>query len=145
MLSARWPIHSLLWVCLGAFAGTFWAALMLWFLGRWFLKSAFSFLKTLEIAGLVAMIPTLGNLVTALLIAASGDSGARPGLSLLGGKMDLSPALHSVLDAVNLFHIWAILLLAIGLSKLGGVTFKESTFWVFVWLVLIRFMLLVLG
>ena len=144
-LSARWPIDSLLLVCFGTIGGTFCSALTLWSLGRFFLKCAFSFLKTLEVVGLTAMISVLGNIVTALLIVASGDNAARPALSLIAGKMDHGSAIHSVLDTVNLFHIWTIIVLAIGLSKLSSLTFKESAFWVFVWWVLVRFGLIILG
>jgi hypothetical protein len=37
---------------------------------------------------------------------------------------------------LNFFHLWTTTVLAIGLSRLSGVTFKESAFWVFgYWLV----------
>src|SRR5271169_5740248 len=39
---------SVLATCGGAFAGTFWSAFLLWFIGRAFLRTRFSYLKTVE-------------------------------------------------------------------------------------------------
>src|SRR6266545_3563248 len=117
-------------VCLAAFAGTFWSAFVLWFIGRVFLKVRFSYLKTLEVVGLTGIILVLGTIVTGLLIAASGDAAARPSLSMLGGKLCAGRA-RQVLDTLNVFHLWTTTVLAIGLSRLSGVTFKEAAFWVF--------------
>src|ERR1039457_507501 len=53
-------------VWVGAFAGTFWSALLLWFIGRVFLKTRFSYWKALEVAGLTGTIVVLGAIVTVL-------------------------------------------------------------------------------
>jgi hypothetical protein len=44
--------------------------------------------------------------------------------------------LGAVLDSLNVFHLWATTLLALGLCKLSRASFRESAFWVFgYWLV----------
>jgi hypothetical protein len=109
---------------------------VLWFIGRVFLKARFSYRKTLEVSGLAGMILVLGTVVTGLLIAASGDGAAQPALSLFAPKLDPSQPVRRLLDMLNFFHLWSTTVVAIGLSRLGGVSFKEAAFLVFgFWLV----------
>jgi hypothetical protein len=145
MLSGAWPLVSSLTVCLAAFGGTIWSAFVLWFIGRVFLKVCFSYLKTLEIVGLTGIILVLGTTVTGLLIAVSGDAAARPALSALAAKTDAASTLRKVLDTLNFFNLWTTAVLAIGLSKLSGVTFKEAAFWVFGYWLFFRLTLIVLA
>ena len=63
---------SALVTCGGAFAGTFWSAFLLWFIGRAFLGTRFSYLKTVEVVALAGIVVALGTIVTALLIGMSG-------------------------------------------------------------------------
>ena len=144
ILSNRWQLTSQIATCLGAFCATFWSAFVLWVIGRLFLKSRFSFLKTLEVVGLTGMILVLCSTVTALLISALGEVTARPALSLLSMKSEPGSRLHAALDVLNFFHLWTATVLAIGLSKLSDVSFKEAAFWVFGWWVAVRLGLMVL-
>ena len=144
MLSGAWPLVSSLSVCLAAFVGTLWSAFVLWFIGRVFLKVRFSYLKTLEVVGLTGIILLLGTVVTGLLIVTSGDAAARPALSMLGGKLSAGHA-RQMLDVLNIFHLWATAVLAIGLSKLSGVSFKEAAFWVFGYWLCLRIALIILA
>ena len=130
-MAGGWKILSSLAVCFGAVAGSLWSAFVVWLIGRCFLNVRFSYLKTLEIVGLTSIILVLGSIVTCLLIALSGDTAARPSLSLFGANRSSTMALRTVLDSMSVFHIWTTTILAIGLSKLSGVSFKESAFWVF--------------
>jgi hypothetical protein len=144
-LDGGWPLVSSLVVCLAVFAGSVWSAFVLWLMGRVFLKVRFPYLKALEVVGLAGMILVLGSVVTALWNAASGDAAARPALSLLTAKFDLSQRARQILDTLNFFHLWSTAVLAIGLSRLTGVSFKEAAFWVFgVWFV-VRGALIILG
>ena len=128
---------SALTVVASSFAGTFWTAFVLWFIGRAFLKIRFSFMKSLEVAGLSGMILALGTVVTSLLTLASDDATTRPALSLFIRSSGSSDMLHSSLAALNVFHLWTTAVLAIGLSKLACVSLKEGAFWVFgYWLAL---------
>ncbi len=145
MFAGVWPLVSSLTICFGTFAGSFWSAFVLWFIGRVFLKARFSFLKTLEIVGLTGIILVLGTVVTALLIGASGNVTARPSLSWLGDKASLGTGLGRLLDTLNVFHLWTTTVLAIGLSRLSGVTFKEAAFWVFGYWLFARIALIILA
>ena len=145
MLSGAWPLVSSLSVCLAAFAGTIWSAFVLWFIGRVFLKVRFSYLKTLEVVGLTGIILVLGTVVTALLIGASGNVTARPSSSWLGGNASLGTGLGRLLDTLNVFHLWTTAVLAIGLSRLSGATFKEAAFWVFGYWLFARIALILLA
>jgi hypothetical protein len=142
-LSGVWPLVSSLGVCLGAFAGVFWSAFVVWFIGRVFLKARFTFLKALEIVGLSSIILVLGVIVTALLIAARGDVAAHPALSLFASQS--GRRIHGVLETLNFFHLWSTGVLAIGLSRLSGAALKEAAFWVFGYWILARIALILLA
>lgn len=132
----RWQMSVGALTCLGAFVGTFWSALLLWLMGRVFLKSRFSFRHSLGVVGVSAMVLVLGSIITTLLIYATGDSGARPALSLFAGGLPVENPLRTAMDVLNVFNLWTMAVLAVGLSKLSGVSFKEAAFWVFsYWLV----------
>ncbi len=143
--SADWQRVSALATCVGAFAGTFWSAFLLWFIGRAFLKARFSYLKAIEVVALTGVILALGALVTALLIGASGNPAARPALSFFVLRLPSDNPVRLVLDILNFFHLWTTTVLAIGLSRLSGVTFKESAFWVFGYWLVARLALILLA
>jgi hypothetical protein len=143
-LAGAWPLFSALLVCVSTFAGTCFSAFVLWSIGWLFLKVRFSYLKALEIVGLTGIILVLGSITTILLIAAFDDSAARPALSLLVPKLDHGRVICQILDTVNLFHLWSTTVLAIALSRLCNVTFKEAAFWVFGYWMVARIVLIVL-
>jgi len=131
------PLAAALTVISSAFFGTFWSAFVVWFIARVFLRARFPFLKAVEVVGLSSMVLVLGVVVTSLLIVASGDATARAALSLFVRGFNPADKLHSVLSELSLFHLWATAVLAVGLSKLSRVSFKEAGFWVFgYWLAL---------
>src|SRR5207244_5709145 len=66
-----------------SFVRVIWWALILWLLGRWFLKVQFPFIKTLEVAGLASMIIVLGTVVTVLLTVNLANLFATPSLGVL--------------------------------------------------------------
>ncbi len=136
-LSTAWGRTSILGVCSSVLVGTTWSALILWALGRYLLRARFSFGKALEVAGLTQSILILGSLVTLLLIAASGDPLARPALSFFAGRLLLDNPVRMLLDSVNVFYVWTAVVLAVGLSRLSGVSAKQAGFWVLgYWIVL---------
>jgi hypothetical protein len=136
---------SALATCGGAFAGTFWSAFLLWFIGRAFLRTRFSYLKTVEVVALAGIIVALGAIVTALLIGISGDPATRPALSFFARHLPATNPVRLILDLLNFFHLWTITVLAIGLSRLSGVSFKESAFWVFGYWFVARLALIILA
>jgi hypothetical protein len=145
MIRDQWHTVSAGITCLGAIAGTAWSALVLWGIGRVLLKSRFSYVKALEVAGLTTMILVLANVVTALLIRASGSPGARPALSLLFPEVAPDNAFRQILDLANGFHLWTLGVLVVGLSKLSGVSLKEAAFWILGYWVFFRSGLILLS
>lgn len=143
-LAGTWPLLSALLVCIATFAGTCWSAFVLWFIGRMFLKVRFPYLKALETVGLTGIISVLGTVTTILLITASDDPAARPALSILLPKLDHTRSFYQILETLDFFHLWSTAVLAIALSRLGNVTFKEAAFWVFGYWVLARIVLILL-
>ena len=143
-LAGLWPILSASLVCIAIFAGTCWSAFVLWFIGRIFLKVRFPYIKALEIVGLTGAISVLGSITTLLLIAAAGDPAAQPALSLMASKLDHNRPLYQILSIFNFFHLWITIVLAIGLSRLCNVTFKEGAFWVFGYWVAVRIIVIIL-
>jgi len=137
-LSSRLLSAATLTVAISAVVGTFWSAFVLWFIGRVFLKTRLPLWKAMEVVGLSGMILALGAIVTALLIAATGDAAARPALSIFAGQSNPGSKVHSGLEAMNLFHLWAATVLGVGLSKLARVSFNEAAFWVFGYWVALR-------
>jgi len=132
-------------IILVAFAGTFWSALVLWLIGRLFLRARFSWLKAVEIAGLTTVILALESVVTTLLIIVTGNVFARPALSLMVGEFDPADKAHQVLAALNFFHFWMASVLAVGLAKLAEVSAGEGAVWVFGLWVALRIALVVLS
>jgi hypothetical protein len=143
-LAGASPILSALLVCVATFAGTCCAAFVLWVIGALFLKVRFSYLKALEIVGLTGIISVLGTITTILLVATLDDPAARPALSLLAPNLDHGRAIHQILQTLDLFHLWSIAVLAIGLSRICSVTFKEAAFWVFGYWMVARIVLIIL-
>jgi hypothetical protein len=136
ILQANWVDNGQVFICIAAFLGLFWAAFVLWGLGRLFLKARFSYLKTLEIVGLSSMVLALGAVVTTLMVLASGNVDARPALSLLAARPEDPNAFYLTLQAFDIFQLWAAGILAVGFARLAGFTVKESCMWVLgYWLV----------
>ena len=143
-VSARAQLAGAADACAGVFIGTFWSALVLWLIGRFILKTRFNFWKAVEVGALAGPILILSAVVTGLLATVSGNAHARPALSLLIGSAVVKPAVYAILDALDLFRIWTSVVLAIGLSKLTGVSLKECAFWVFAYWLLGRILTVLL-
>jgi hypothetical protein len=109
----------------------FWWGLVLWLLGKWFLKVQFDFLKGLEVAGLAMMISVLGAIVSLLMIVNLGRLFATPSLALVVSDFDATRKSHLFLGAANLFSFWQIAVTSLGLAKLAGVPFIRAALLVF--------------
>lgn len=104
-----------------AFAIPFWWGLLLWLFGGKLLKGGFGYMKAVEIAGLSSMILVLESVMKTLLILATGNLMAGPGLIMLLLK-DFDPQNlgHALLAGVQLTTIWVLAVRAIGISRLGA-------------------------
>jgi hypothetical protein len=145
VVGARLRLVSALTAMLAVFIGTGWAALVLWGIGHVCLKARFSYWKAVEVVALTGSIVILGTVVAALLGILTDDATVSPALSLLVRRLPADHAVRLALGAFNLFHLWATAVLAIGLSKLSGASFKESAFWVFGYWLLMKLAVLVLA
>ncbi len=116
---------------LAGIARVFWWALLLWLLGRRFLKVRFGYPKALEVAGLSFMINVLGTVVLLLLVVNLPSLFASPKLALAVTDLDASRKSPLLLGAANVFEFWLIGVLSVGLAKLAAVPFLRAA-----WIVL---------
>ena len=117
-------------------ARVFWWAFILWFLGRWFLKVRFGYLKALEVAGLGLMIGVLGTVVTLLLMVNLPSLFATSNLASAISDFEASRKSLLLLLAANVFAFWLIGVLSVGLARLAGVPFLRAAWFVFAaWLI----------
>ena len=108
------------------FASIFWWALILWLLGRWFLKSRFNYAKAVEVAGLSSIILALAVIIGTLLAVILGRLYAGPSLALLVGNFNPANRIHLMLGAANLIYFWHTTVLGVGLAKLTGAPMAKS-------------------
>ncbi len=108
-----------------SFLTVFWRALVLWLMGLIFLKSRFSYLKAMEVAGLTMVISILGTIVSLLLTVSLGKD-TSPSLALFVDHFDPKNVLHLIAAAMNLFSFWLVVVMAAGLSRLTGAAFSKS-------------------
>jgi Yip1 domain len=130
-------------VAIFSFLAVFWWALVLWLLGLIFLKSKFSYLKALEVAGLATVISILGTIV-ALLLSVSLGKDTTPSLALFVGHFDPKNILHLFAMAANLFSFWLVGVMAVGLSRLAGAQFSKAfLLTICYWLAFVTFLILI--
>jgi hypothetical protein len=110
------------------FGRVFWWGLVLALLGRWWLKVRVPFLKTVEVAGLAGMIGVLGAIVGLLLKVNFSNPASSPSLALAVGAFDPKNPFHLALAALDLFEVWQVWVLALGLARLAGVPFARAGF-----------------
>ena len=108
------------------FVRLFWWGLLLWLAARWGLKQNPGYLKMVEVAGLASMIVVLGAVVALLLTVISGRLFMTPSLALLVSDFDIGRKSHLFLAAVNAFYLWQVVVFAIGMAKLTGVTLGRA-------------------
>lgn len=120
---------------LASFVRIFWWGFVLWGLARWAFKAPVVYMKAVEVAGLGMMITVLGAVVTLLLVVNQGSLSATPSLAFLVEEFDPANKKHLLLGAVNLFNLWLVGVMAVGLAKLAGAAFGRAAltlgvFWV---------------
>lgn len=124
----------------------FWWAFVLWLLSRLFLKVRLGYFKTLEVTGLGLMISVLGRLVMLLLMVNLPRLFATTNLTLAVSDFDPSRKSPLLLGAANVFAIWMMGVLSVGLAKLANVPFLRAAWFVFAaWVVQESFFILLGG
>jgi uncharacterized Tic20 family protein len=96
-------------------------ALVLWLFGKYALKAEPGYGKYLELWGASQWVGILGAIVTILMMLALTSMYATPSASLavLGTYNPLNST-HRLLGALNIFSIWQMVVVGIGLSKFSG-------------------------
>jgi hypothetical protein len=121
----------------------FLAALILWLLGRWAFKTRFPYVKAMEVAGLAGTINILGGIVAMLLAVVMGNIAMSPGPVLLVHEFDPANKVHVFLSQLNVFLLWYIALLSLGLAKLCQTAFGKTAIWLFgLWAALVAVIVL---
>jgi hypothetical protein len=105
----------------------FWA-LVVWFLGRRYLRVRFPYMKAVEVAGLATMISTLGMVVKLLVIVNVSKMFSTQNLGLAVSDFNPDNPNYLLLVVINIFQFWFVALLAVGLSRLAGVVFPRALF-----------------
>lgn len=114
----------------------FWWALITFLVGRYALGGHFTYMKAVEVSGLIGMLAILESVVKTLLMVAFGSLYAGANLAtLLVKEFDPANLSHGLMAAVDIVAFWVLAVRAIGLSRLSGATFAKSAAWVFgLWL-----------
>jgi hypothetical protein len=117
MMMAFGIVAAIIYISVVLFVG----ALFLWLIGRLALKAEAGYGKYLELWGSSMWIGMLGLIVTALLLMAFNSMYASPSAAL-AVLSNYSPknSLHRLLSSLNIFSIWQMIVLGIGLSKFSG-------------------------
>jgi hypothetical protein len=126
------------------FARVFWWAFILWLLGRLIIKARFRYAKALEVAGLGLMINVLGAIVVLLLLANLPRLFSAPSLAFAVSDFDTRRQSPLMVGVANVFSLWLLGVLSVGLAKLASVPFLRAAWCVFAaWA--IQQLLLILG
>lgn len=103
----------------------FGAGLVLWLAGKFALKSTAGYSKHLELYGISSWIGILGGVVSLLMIVGLNSMYATPSAALaVYASFDPLNTTHKLLSALNIFSIWQVIVVGMGLSKLSD---KPST------------------
>jgi hypothetical protein len=94
---------------------------VLWICAKLFLHFGGGYLKIVEMYGLTAIVGFLGGIVTILMMNIFGTMYASPG-GWLAIMQSYNPNnfVHNIISAINIFTIWQVTILGIGLAKISG-------------------------
>jgi len=117
--SMMFRIQSMVGVVLVTPIALFLLSLVYWLLGKWGMSATAPYMKVVEVVGLTFFISILETIVTTLLQYGMDSLFAGPNLALfVADQYDLQNKLHVALSKVNVFTIWDLTVVSIGLSKL---------------------------
>ena len=115
----------------GAVVRVCWWALVLWWLGRMFLKVRFGYGKALELAGLGTMINVLGMLVLVLLMVKLHRGVVTPGFTFSLTDLDSLRKDPLVLGTASVFSFWSVVVMSMALARLSAAPFLRAAWLVF--------------
>ncbi|MFI5251475.1 MAG: YIP1 family protein [Bacteroidota bacterium] len=95
--------------------------LVVWLSAQLFLQYKGGYMKIVEMYGLTTFIAFLGGVVTILMMHIFLSIYATPGAWLaLMQSYDRHNPVHNVINAINIFTLWQVALVGVGLSKSSG-------------------------
>lgn len=98
----------------------FGATLVIWLVARFWLKFTGAYAKMLEVYGLASIIGLLGSLASVLLMNVFDSMHATPGGGLLlMSSFDQTNISHRFLASINIFTLWQVGVLGIGVAKVS--------------------------
>jgi len=128
-----------------AFGRVFLWGLVMWLIARWVFKTQIPYLKAVGVAGLVTLIMTLGGIVQLLLGMILGKMMAGVSLALFLKEFEFTNKVHFLLGAVNLFKLWAMALLGLGLARFTGSSWAKSTLFMLIYWAVFSLILIGIG
>ncbi len=133
----------------GAFFGVFIFFFILssvWLVvGKFALKGVMNYTQAMGVVGLVNWISVVSLVVGIVLMVALSQLNAGLNLGLLSSAGSLTKS-HLLLSKIDLFTIWSLVLISIGLGKLSDKKTSQAAVWVFgIWIVWGLFSIFVLG
>ncbi len=118
-------IAGMVGALIGTFVWLFLLSLFFFLLLRWAFHAPLPYLKTVEVIGLSMMIGVLGGLVTTLLMVITGSMFANLGPVLLVSNFDPGNKVHLLISSVNVFTLWWLGVVALGLSRTSQLSFGK--------------------
>lgn len=96
-------------------------ALVFWLAAKLIFKSSVKYKKMLEVYGLPMLIGVLGGIVTLLMMHLFSTIYANPGGGLIVmDHFNRKDVVHMILTQLNVFSIWQMAVLGVGISKVSG-------------------------
>ncbi len=95
--------------------------LVLWLATKFGLKSALTYNKMLEIFGLSSLIGFLGSIVALIMMNLLNSMHGTPsGALLVMNSYDRTNFVHNLLSSINVFTIWQLGIIGIGIAKVSN-------------------------
>ncbi len=106
-------------------------ALLYWLIGKLAFKAPIGYGASLEAVGLSYMVMILGSVISVLTIFAFDSLYATPSLAIAVSPFDPNNGVHKFLSQINVFTLWFVALMGIGLSKMTDAAIMKAMIWVF--------------
>jgi hypothetical protein len=116
----------------GSFGYLFVVALYVWLVGAKAFKADFPFPRALEVCGLSLMVGVVGGLVQVCLVLLKGNLYVSAGPALFITNFDPANKTHLLLAALNVFTLWQMAVLAVGLARTTGARWLRALVWLLV-------------
>jgi Yip1 domain len=122
----------------------FGCALLLWLANKIIFKSSAVYIKILELFGITTWINILGRIFSIALMLAFSTVAATPSPALaVLGSYNSTNIIHRILTGFNIFAIWEVIVVGIGLGKISGKSSGKGIIVAFiVWILLIGSLIL---